>query len=93
MSTKKTVIIATFLASALPAVAQQPVGIAGQEQACAGEFSMMFHAEMSSVRVNGHDESPTGNTVVFLQTADGTHQANCEVDDFGNVVEMVRTGG
>ncbi|MBF9058427.1 hypothetical protein HKCCSP123_04455 [Rhodobacterales bacterium HKCCSP123] len=93
MPTKNLAIVVSFLALAVPAVAQQPVGIVGQEQACAGEFSMMFDAEMSSVRVNGHDESPAGNTVIFLQTADGAYQANCEVDDFGNVVEMVRTGG
>ena len=93
MPIRKRLVVVSFLASAFPALAQQPVGIAGQEQACAGEFSMMFDVEMSSVRVNGHDESPAGNTVIFLQTADGAHQANCEVDDFGNVVEMVRTGG
>ncbi len=53
----------------------------------------MMNVEMPSVRANGHDESPTGNTVIFLQAADNAYQANCEVDDFGNVAEMVRTGG
>ncbi len=78
---------------ACPAAAQQTVGIEGQEQACAGEFAMMVDAPRSSVRVNGHDESAAGNTVVFLQTADDAHQANCEVDDYGNVIEVVKTGG
>ena len=78
---------------ALPALAQQTVGIEGQDQACAGEFSMMIDVPMSDIRVNGHDESPAGNTVVFLQTADDTHSANCEADDYGTVIEMLRTGG
>ena len=78
---------------ACPLAAQQTVGIEGQDQACAGEFSMMLDVPMSSIRVNGHDESAAGNTVVFLQTSDDAHSANCEVDDYGNVVEMTKTGG
>lgn len=74
-------------------VVQDAIGIAGQEQARAGAFAMMLDVPMSAVRVNGHDTSPAGNTVIFLQTADDAHSANCEVDDTGEVVEIVRTGG
>lgn len=81
--------VAAVLPQAL--AAQDTVGIAGQEQACAGEYGMMLDVPMSDIRVNGHDTSPAGNTVVFLQTADDAHSANCEVDDYGNVVAIERT--
>lgn len=86
------VTVATVVAfSPQVSAAQNTVGIEGQEQACAGEYGMMLDVPMSAIRVNGHDESPAGNTVIFLQTSDDVHSANCEVDDAGNVIEIVRT--
>ncbi len=68
-----------------------PVGVGGQEQACAGAWADQLGVPMSSIRVNGRDTSPAGNTVVFLQTADLVSRANCEVNDFGNVLSIVST--
>lgn len=65
-----------------------PIGVMGQEQACAGQFADMVGTPMSNIRTNGRDTSPAGNTVVFLQTADLGMSAICEIDDFGNVVEL-----
>ena len=69
-----------------------PIGVIGQEQACAGAFADRLGVPMSAIRVNGRDTSPNGNTVVFLQSADLTARANCEVDDYGNVRNLVTTG-
>lgn len=85
------VFCSTAILLAQASVAQETVGIEGQDQACAGEYSMMLDVQMSEVRVNGHDESPAGNTVVMMQTADDAHSANCEVDDYGNVIAVERT--
>ncbi len=70
---------------------QVPVGVDGQEQACAAAFAERLGVPFSSIRVNGRDTSPAGNTVVFLQTADLVSRANCEVNDFGNVLSIVST--
>lgn len=68
-----------------------PVGVDGQEQACAGAFAERLGVPMSSIRVNGRDTSPSGNTVVFLQSANLASRANCEVNDYGNVLSLVST--
>jgi len=68
-----------------------PVGVEGQEQACAAAFADQLGVPMSAIRVNGRDTSPSGNTVVFLQSADLASRANCEVSDFGNVLSLVST--
>lgn len=68
-----------------------PVGVDGQEQVCAAAFADQLGTPVSSIRVNGRDTSPSGNTVVFLQSADLAARANCEVNDFGNVLSLVST--
>jgi hypothetical protein len=72
--------------------AGMPIGVVGQEQACAGALADRLGVPMSAIRVNGRDRAPNGNTVVFLQSADLRARANCEVDDYGNVRDLVMTG-
>jgi hypothetical protein len=68
-----------------------PVGSAGQEQVCAAAFADQLNVPMSSIRVNGRDISPSGNAVIFLQSADLFSRANCEVNSVGNVIAIVST--
>ena len=68
-----------------------PVGATGQEQACAGAWASQLGVPMSSIRVNGRDTSPSGNSVIFLQSANLVNRANCEVNDYGNVLSLVST--
>ncbi|MBF9058436.1 hypothetical protein HKCCSP123_04500 [Rhodobacterales bacterium HKCCSP123] len=68
-----------------------PVGADGQEQVCAAAFADQRGLPISAIRVNGRDTAPSGNTVVFLQTADLFSRATCEVNDFGNVLSIVST--
>ena len=68
-----------------------PVGADGQERVCAAAFADQLGTPISSIRVNGRDTSPSGNTVIFLQSTDLAARANCEVNDFGNVLSLVST--
>lgn len=68
-----------------------PVGIDGQEQVCAAAFADQLGVPMSSIRVNSRDVSPSGNSVIFMQTADLVSRANCEVNSVGNVLSLVTT--
>ena len=64
-----------------------PISGMGQEQACAGRFSEEIGVPMSEIRTNSTDMR-NGNTVYFMQTADGSSRANCEVDASGYVVAL-----
>ncbi len=70
-----------------------PIGAAGQEQVCAAAYADRLGLPMSAIRVNGSDTSPVGNSVYFLQTADRTQSANCEITDNGIIVALTSTRG
>jgi hypothetical protein len=67
---------------------RQPVGADGQDQICAARLAEALDLPLSSTRVNARDTAPSGNSVVFVQTADGSARANCEITDFGDIVSF-----
>ncbi len=66
-----------------------PPGRAGQEQACAGEYAASLDRPISAILVRDRGSAPSGNDVVFLETADTVSTAACEVDEDGAVVSIM----
>ena len=63
-----------------------------QARLCASAFADRQNVPINDVTVSGHDASPTGNTIVSLQS--GVDKASCEITGAGRVVglDVLREG-
>ncbi len=60
----------------------------GRDRACAGNYAASLEVPVSAIRVAGRDTAPSGNDLVFLETAESMSTAACEVDQNGTIVAI-----